>query len=171
MVQKGIKYFGDGSGRDAYVITNGGGTLKTKKTRGQILKDYSENKISFEKNREASLQTSVLSPITHHASTKSLFGHSKKLSTSVAHLNDIGRPMVKENLGPVARTMKIRNKYGERFQSQGSEGSCLVLPALNIAKKNVRGYKHFIQSMDEDNCEFITCKHGSRPFINFNSLY
>lgn len=63
IVNQGIKYFGDGSGRDAYVITNGGGTLKNPKSRSQFLKDYAENKITFEKTKDLNQSSSMFSPI------------------------------------------------------------------------------------------------------------
>jgi hypothetical protein len=66
--------------------------------------------------------------------------------------------------------MKIRDKYQARFRSANEGGSCLVLPALNIGKKGVRGYKRYFSSGNENNLEFITSKHGSHPFINFNSI-
>jgi hypothetical protein len=169
IVHQGIKYFGDGSGRDAYVITNGGGTIKNPKFLSQFLKDYAENKITFEKTKDLNQSSSVFSPIGL-GSSKSFSGLRKKHSTSVAHLNDIGRPMNCGGASPMDNGMKIRDKYQTRFRSANKNGSSLVLPSVNIGKKGFRGYKRFHSSGNENNLEFITSKHGSHPFISFNSV-
>jgi hypothetical protein len=168
IVHQGIKYPGDGSGRDSYVITNGGGTLKNPKFRSQFLKDYAENKITFEKTKDLNRSSSVFG-LLGQSGSKGGVGVGKA-RTSVAHLNEIGRPLVRNGVGEIDRSMKIRDRYQARFRSANEEGSCLVLPALNIAKKNVRGFKNFFSNGNGSNVEFITSKHGSHPFINFNSI-
>ena len=51
IVNAGVKYFGDGSGRDGYVVNEYGGTVNKFHSRGQLLRDYKENKVAYQSNR------------------------------------------------------------------------------------------------------------------------
>lgn len=54
IINKAIKYAGDGNGRDSYVIVDYGGSVKKHKSRHQLLKEYTENKIAAQHNRTRS---------------------------------------------------------------------------------------------------------------------
>lgn len=82
IVNAAVKYYGDGSGRDAYVVTDYGGSTKYHKSRMEIVREYQENKISFAKNR----QKSIGSAIKIHGDHRKDFKIRRNLSMSVNQL-------------------------------------------------------------------------------------
>merc|ERR1711982_310375 len=62
IVNSGVKYFGDGSGRDGYVISEYGGTVLNFKSQNSIVKEYSENKKAYLHNRSKSQKAFIGTP-------------------------------------------------------------------------------------------------------------
>ena len=62
IINPGVKYFGDGTGRDGYVVVNYGGTVKKHIPRNQILKEFTDNKAAFQHNRSRSQKSFTGNP-------------------------------------------------------------------------------------------------------------
>lgn len=62
IINSGVKYAGDGTGRDSYIIVDYGGTVKKHIARNQLLKNYQENKQQANHNRAMSQKSFASNP-------------------------------------------------------------------------------------------------------------
>lgn len=164
------KYFGDGTGRDSYVITNGGGTIKNPKTRMQIMKDYTDNKIEFHKNKELNKSISLKE---NFFGGKEIQGKNMqyiiKQPVKICHLNDIGRPRMDMHCDHCSMGCELGGKKQSGCHLRQS--SEISLPMIKRSNSYIRGKPNVNGlSMDSASIEYVMSKHGSYPFLNTRSM-
>ena len=155
------KYYGDGSGRDTYVSTDYGGTVKHRPLRNKLMADYIQGKISFDKNKHNNMASVMSTPKimagkAAHYRVKSKF--------DISNLNEIGRPIFETQcLSP--------KPSGSKFFDEVKAQQLNTLPALPRQRFNKfsRGGTLAHQSYNEGKFEHIMAKHGSYPFFNVHS--
>jgi hypothetical protein len=145
------KYCGDGTGRDSYVIKNGKGSTKDNKSRSQILHEYANNKISFEKNKKRGMGLSLADTF------------------SVPRIPAAHQPnfRLRKNISSGNLTGTTRSKAGDSPVKAKTELSRNTsMPKIMQRRANIRGWRNQMLSMDSGAFESIVTKHGSRPFFN-----
>lgn len=154
ITQSGIKYYGDGSGRDTYVSDNYGGTIQYKPTRNKIMADYIQNKVSFDQNKSHALSSVMGTP--NIVVGKNAF-YKVRSRINISGLNDIGRPKFDtlEGESPKRRVNLKANRLS----------TIPTLPNIHQKKQNARGFRCAQKSYDEGKFEHIMSKHGSYPFF------
>jgi hypothetical protein len=145
------KYCGDGTGRDSYVMKNGGGSTKDNKSRSQLLHEYAKTKILYEKNKSRGMGLSLADtfsvpriPAAHQPNFR------LRKNISMGNLNGTTRSKAGDS-PVVAKTELTRNR---------------IKPQIMQRRVNLRGSRNQVLSMDSMAFESITTKHGSKPFFN-----
>jgi hypothetical protein len=153
ILPQGLKYCGDGTGRDSYVIKNGGGSIKDNKSRSQLLNEYAKNKISFEKNKKRGMGLSLADtfsvpriPAAHQPNFR--------LRKNVSLGNLVGTTSSKAGDSPVVAKAELSQSPSK--------------PKIMQRRTNLRGMRNQVLSMNSKAFECIIAKHGTKPFFNIH---
>ena len=164
-----VKYFGDGTGRDGYVLVDYGGTVKKHVSRNNLLKNYQENKQAYQHNRTRS-QKCFTSQSGNFTKKRPAF----QVKT-INKINSMGGTLPEYNneypfgqnefLGPItlnrsttAQTLKRHPDFAASHIEYRGEHSAAGLPR--------RPFSH-AQSMNPEKWRMIMMKNWNLPHKNF----
>ena len=165
IINAGVKYFGDGSGRDSYVIVNYGGTVKRHLPRNQLLKNYQDNKNAMQHNRNRSQKSFTANPTFARKRAEFQIKSINKLTSHGGILPEYNNPYpfdqndgMYENRVKTAKTLKRNVEFGsQNIEYKGNYS------AANLPRRPFNSY----QSMDQNKWRQVMLKNWNLPHKNF----
>jgi len=161
IIQTGVKYHGDGTGRDQYVLSDYGGTVKIHKSRAQILKDYTINKEEAKKNKSRSQKSFTGMPTFTRKRPEFHDNPIHKVISNGGVLQDLNNPYPPQvsinRAETVAQLKRQMSQGGNKFGYSGEWS------AANLSRKP---FKHS-QSLDPRKWQQILSKNFHLPHVNY----